>query len=299
MTERLGHTRLLHHTKLEDYQAMDFIRQNLLKVIRLHTMTSKIVCPPAHVMGCLIAAIAYRKLQPDNEEFFQKNEYLVKVFGELNVTQWLSVAIQVFAEVGSHVFLIELDEACQKPVAKLEQLGGISCWVVTTRMPQVNRFEDILRQVFGPTHKTPRPVYPKLEPYDRPLLSVEPDDIPNSPIALNEDDELEDNNISLRDYTRQMKTLAKRLTTPDRAIAKRARREILKKPHEVGEQQVDEASPPKEFFDSYTHLKDVWKTCLKNQVSIPNSLRVLVDHHCTPSQVFHLMELEKEHIAEM
>ncbi|RKL35808.1 hypothetical protein BFJ72_g8508 [Fusarium proliferatum] len=321
MIERIDHTGLLYPTKLDDYEAMGFIRQSLLKVMRLHTQTGKIVCPPAHVMGCLIAAVAYRRLQPDSEEFFQKNEDLVKVFGELNVIQWLSVAIQVFAEVGSRVFIIELDEACQKPVAKLEQLGGNTCWVVTTKMPQVNRFEDILRQVLDSTYKTPSPVYPKLEPHDRPLLSVEPDDIPNSPISLNEDDEMEDTTITLHDYTRQMNSLGKRLATPDRATVKRIRREILKNPDQsqATDQHVDveellrfnleknikhavkeaiaDVRQTQEYFDTYNRYKDVWMICVRQQGRVPESLRDLVKHHCTPSQVFHLLELEKEHLA--
>ncbi|KAF5573488.1 hypothetical protein FPCIR_13953 [Fusarium pseudocircinatum] len=322
MIERIASSKLLHHSKLEDCEAMDFIRQSLLKVMRLHTNTGKIVCPPAHIMGCLIAAVAYRNLEPSNEEFFQKNEDLVKVFGELNGIQWLSVAIQVFAEVGSRVFIIELDEACQKPVAKLQNLDGKLCWVVTTRMPQINIFEDILRQVLGPTHETPSPVYPRLEPHDRPLLSVEPDDTPDSPSALNEDDEMEDTAITLRDYTRQMKTPGKRLATPDRAIVKRLRREILKNPDQsqAKDQHVDveellrsnleenikhavkeaiaDVKQTQEHFDTYSRYKDVWMICVRHQGGVPESLRDLVKHHCTPSQVFHLRELEKEHLAE-
>ncbi|EWG44912.1 hypothetical protein FVEG_05875 [Fusarium verticillioides 7600] len=322
MIERIASSNLLHHSKLEDCEAMDFIRQSLLKVMRLNTNTGKIVCPPAHVMGCLIAAIAYRNLEPSNEEFFQKNEDLVKVFGELNGIQWLSVAIQVFAEVGPRVFLIELDEACQKPVAKLQNLDGNLCWVVTTRMPQVNRFEDILRQVLGSTHQSPSPVYPKLEPHDRPLLSVEPDDTPNSPIAPSEDDELENTAITLRDYSLQMKTLGKRLATPNRAIVKRRRREILKSPDQphAKHQHVDveellrsnleenikhavkeaiaDVRQTQEHFDTYSRYKDLWMICVQHQTGVPESLRDLVKHHCTPSQVFHLTELEKEHLAE-
>ncbi|CCT63611.1 uncharacterized protein FFUJ_05241 [Fusarium fujikuroi IMI 58289] len=321
MIERITSSRLLHHSKLEDCEAIDFIRQSLIKVIRLHTQTGKIVCPPAHIMGCLIAAIAYRKLQPVNEEFFQNNEDLVKVFGEHNGIQWLSVAIQVFAEVGPRVFIIELDEACLKPVSKLQILDGISSWVVTTRMPQVNRFEGVISQFFGLTHRTPSPVYPKLEPHDRPLLSVEPDDIPNSPISLNEDDEMEDTTITLHDYTRQMNSLGKRLATPDRATVKRIRREILKNPDQsqATDQHVDveellrfnleknikhavkeaiaDVRQTQEYFDTYSRYKDVWMICVRQQGGVPESLRDLVKHHCTPSQVFHLLELEKEHLA--
>ncbi|KAF5550153.1 hypothetical protein FPHYL_9475 [Fusarium phyllophilum] len=322
MIERIASSKLLHHSKLEDCEAMDFIRQSLLKVMRLHTNTGKIACPPAHIMGCLIAAIAYRNLEPSNDEFFQKNEDFVKVFGELNGIQWLSVAIQVFAEVGPRVFLIELDEACQKPVAKLQNLGGKLCWVVTTRMPQVNRFEDILRQVLGPTNETPSPVCPRLEPHDRPLLSVEPDDTPNNPSALSEYDEMEDTAITLRDYTQQTKTLGKRLATPDKAIVKRLRPENLKNPDQsqAKDQHVDveellrcsleenikhavkeaiaDVRQTQEHFDTYSRYKDVWMICVRHQGGVPESLRDLVKHHCTPSQVFHLMELEKEHLAE-
>lgn len=119
MAERIGNTNLLHHSKLENYGALDFIRQSLLKVVRLQAKTGKIVCPPAHIMGCIVAAVAYRKLLPENEGFFHNNKDLVKVFGELNSIQWLSVAVQMWNQVKSKWFIIELDEARQKPVAEL------------------------------------------------------------------------------------------------------------------------------------------------------------------------------------
>lgn len=299
MAERIHKDRLLEDFTLEHYRGMEFVRGHSSRVVRLHASTKRNVSPPAHVMGCMIAAVAYRKLQPGDEEFFEKNKNVVKVFGELNGIQWLSIAAQVWHQVKGHPFIIELDPNNEKPVAKRRQVDGKKQWVVTTRMPDMNKYESIFRNTLSSAVQDSGPMVPKQEPDDNVLPSVEPDDTTNELIPLSDDDETEDNTITLRDYSRQMKTLAKRLTTPDRAIAKRARREILKKPDEVGEQQVDEIGPPKEFFDSYTHLKDVWKTCLQNQVSIPNSLRVLVDHHCTPSQVFHLTELEKEYIDEM
>ncbi|KAF5628118.1 uncharacterized protein FTJAE_8993 [Fusarium tjaetaba] len=255
---------------------------------------------PSHVMISMIAAIAYRKLRPHTREFFRKNEDLVKVFGELNGIQWLPIAIQVWAKVKSSPFAIELDQNCQKPVAKFQKVNGKSLWIVTTKMPDVNKYEEVFRGVFCPEVSAAGPADPKLEPSEAPLPSIEPNYTPKALITLtDDDDEMEGNAMTLRDYTRHMKILGKRLATPDRAVARRARREILKKPGEVQEQQVEEIGPPKEYFDSYTHLKDVWKTCLQNGVSIPNSLRILVDHHCTPSQVFHLTELEKEHQMEM
>lgn len=169
-------------------------------------------------------------------------------------------------------------------------------------MPAINKYENVLRSVLcpgGPAVQPAGPTIPKLERSDNALPSIEPNDTTNEPIAVSDDDESEDNAMTLRDFTRQMKILGKRLATPDRAVARRARKEIMKKPGQVGEEEVEDVGPPKDYFDSYTHLKDVWKTCLQNSVSIPNSLRVLVDHHCTPSQVFHLTELEKEHQMEM
>ncbi|KAF5580453.1 hypothetical protein FPANT_9322 [Fusarium pseudoanthophilum] len=302
MARKINNSGLLHHSSLELLEDVKFMLQSLSKVTRFQARTGKIVCPPAHVMGCVIAAIFYRKLRPTNEEFFLRCDRLVKVFGELNGIQWLSVAIQVFSKVNSGTFIVELDETCQKPVAEQQTVGTGPFWVVTTRMPQMNKYEDIFRNVLypdGPAVQPSGPTVPKLEQQDNALPSVEPNDTTNEPIALSDDDESEDNTITLRDFTRQMKILGKRLATPDRAVARRARREILKKPGEVREQEVEDIGRPKEFFDSYSHFKDVWKNCLENGVSIPNSLRVLVDYHCTPSQVFHLTELEKEHQMEM
>lgn len=302
IARRISTIGLLKQSKLQWLACEEFLQKNISKVVRVQAKTGKIVCAPAHVMGCVVAAIAYRKLEPADDGLSQNDKDLVKVFGELNGIQWLSVAIQVFDEANARAFVVELDETRQSPVVETRHLKCGPFWVVTTKMPDMNRYENILRKVLcpdSPSVQNSGPAIPKLEPDDNALPSVEPNDICNEAITLSDNDETEDNTITLRDYSRQMKTLAKRLTTPDRAIAKRARREILKKPDEVGEQEVDEVGPPKEFFDSYTHLKDVWKTCLQNQVSIPNSLRVLVDHHCTPSQVFHLTELEKEYIDEM
>ncbi|PNP61284.1 hypothetical protein FNYG_13970 [Fusarium nygamai] len=297
--ERIDSNRPLRETTLDYFEGMSFLRQHSSKVMRLHASTKKIVCPPAHVMGCVIAAVAYRRLRPTKEDFFQENKDVVKVFGELNAIQWLSVALQVWEKVRACAFTIELDENSEKPVAEIRKVKGKSCWVVKTRMPEKNIYEDILRNAFCPAIQPSDPAIPKLEPDDSVLPTIEPNDATNEPIPLSDDDEAEGNAITLRDYTRQMKILGKRLATPDRAVARRARKEIMKKPGQVGEQEVEDIGPPKEYFDSYTHLKDVWKTCLQNGVSIPNSLRVLVDHHCTPSQVFHLTELEKEHQMEM
>ncbi|KAL5602433.1 hypothetical protein FOBRF1_009966 [Fusarium oxysporum] len=55
------------------------------------------------------------------------------------------------------------------------------------------------------------------------------------------DHESEDVAITLKDYTRQMKTLRKRLASPDRAIVKQIRGEIMKGPDqsERKEKEVD------------------------------------------------------------
>ncbi|KAG9504904.1 hypothetical protein J7337_004884 [Fusarium musae] len=302
IAQQISNARILHHFKLESFRDVDWIRRRLSQVVRLQAKTGKIVCPPAHIMGCIVAAVAYRKLLPENEGFFDKNKGLVKVFGELNSIQWLSVAVQMWNQVKSKWFIIELDEARQKPVAELRNWEGSPFWFVTTSMPAMNKYENVLRSVLcpgGPAVQPAGPTIPKLERSDNALPSIEPNDTTNEPIAVSDDDESEDNAMTLRDFTRQMKILGKRLATPDRTIARRARREILKKPDEVRDKEAVEDGPLKEYFDSYTHLKDVWRTFLQNGVSIPNSLRVLVDHHCTPSQVFHLTELEKEHQMEM
>jgi hypothetical protein len=260
MARKINGSGLLRHSNLESLEHVSFILENLSKVARLQASTGKIMCPPAHVMGCVIAAIVYRKLRPTNEEFFSRSEHLVKVFGELNGIQWLSVAIQVFGKVNSRAFIVELDETCQEPMAELKLVGRGPFWVVTTKMPPQNNYEAIFRNVLypdGPAVQPSGPKIPKLERSDNALPSVEPNDTTNEPMVLSDDDESEDNTMTLRDFTRQMKILGKKLATPDRAIARRARREILKKPAQVGEQEVKDIGPPKESFDSYTHLKDV------------------------------------------
>ncbi|KAK2690965.1 hypothetical protein QWA68_010801 [Fusarium oxysporum] len=323
MTERIYKGGLLEDSTLERYRGMTFLKHSLLTYMTIQARTEKTVCPPASVMGSIIAAIAYRKLQPATEGFLQQNEDFVKLFGELNAIQWLPVAIQVWSKVKGRAFAIELDENSQKPVAALRKVDGKSLWVVTTRMPDMNRYEDIFRKTFYPAIPKTGPVVPKPEPSDGPLLSIEPNDTSNEPITLSDDDKMEDNAITLRDYTRQMKSLGKRLATPDRAIVKRLRREILKNPDQpqAKEQHVDveellrsnlennikhavkeaiaNVRQTQEHFDTYGRYKDIWKICLRHHGGIPDSLRDLVTHHCTPSQVFHLTELEKEHLAEM
>ncbi|KAF5249660.1 hypothetical protein FANTH_4968 [Fusarium anthophilum] len=298
MTERIHKGGLLDDSTLERYKGMTFLKHTLLTFRTIQQRTDKPFCLPAGAMGSIIAAVAYRKLRPATDGFRRQNEDFFKVFGELNVVQWLPVAIQVWYKVKGRTFAIELDQNCHKPVATLRKVDGQSLWVILTRMPDMNTYEDIFRKTFSPATSVSGPAVPKLEPSDDPIASIEPNDTYNEPIPLSDDDEAEENTLTLRDYTRQMKALGKRLATPDRAIARRARREIMKKPDQSGQQEDGELGPPKEYFDCYTHFKDLWETCLKNRVSIPNSLRVLIDHHCTPSQVFHLMELEKEHLAE-
>ncbi|KAG5747293.1 hypothetical protein H9Q69_002495 [Fusarium xylarioides] len=255
--ERINSNRPLRYSTLDHFEGMSFLQQHSSKAMILHASTKKIVCPPAHVMGCVIVAVAYRKLHPSNEDFFQENKDFVKVFGELNGIQWLSVAIRVFHKVRACAFTIELDENSEKPVAKVRKVNGESHWVVKTRMPEMNRYESILRNALCPAAQPSGPAIPKLESDDSVLPTVEPNDTTNEPIPLSDDDETEDNAMTLRDYTRQMKILGKRLATPDRAVARRARKEIMKKPGQVGEQEVEDIGLPKEYFDSYTHLKDV------------------------------------------
>ncbi|KAF4947775.1 hypothetical protein FGADI_10169 [Fusarium gaditjirri] len=234
IVQQIKGSRLFRCSTLEHYGGISFLRRKSSTVMRLQAQTEKIICPPAHVMGCIIAAIVYRKLQPANEGFFRKNEGLVKV--------------------KECAFSIELDENCEKPVADLRKLDGKERWVVTTRMPEMNRYEAILRNTLCPNAQSSSTGVPKTEPSDSPLPSVELNKTTNKPIYLSDDnEEMEDNVITLRDYTRQMKILGKRLATPDRAIAKRARREIMKKP----EQDAGEVGPPKESFDSYPHFKQV------------------------------------------
>ncbi|KAF4337317.1 hypothetical protein FBEOM_8830 [Fusarium beomiforme] len=174
--------------------------------MELQTRTNQIVCTPAPTLGSAIAAIIYRKLRPRHEKFseiHEENKALVNFFGWFNGVQWLPIAIQVWKRTRGQPFIIELDESFERPVAKGRGVGDDSYWVVKTRMPDMNKYENTFRNVFDPEGEDLGYMMPKLEIYDEALISIEESDteILSSPSLnpQNDDREMDGNAISLLD----------------------------------------------------------------------------------------------------
>ncbi|KAF9768907.1 hypothetical protein IL306_013756 [Fusarium sp. DS 682] len=164
--ERLFDGKLLWASTLDNYIGLNFIRKGIQKAMTLQSQANEIACAPANILGCAIAAIVYRKLEIDTKNFI-RDEDLVKFFGKLNGIQWLPVAIQVWDKIKGAPFGIQVDRKAKRPIAKKRMIDGGERWVVRTRVPEMNRYENIFR-----------------------------------------------------DYTRQMKSLGKRLASPGRAVVK-------------------------------------------------------------------------------
>ncbi|KAM0353218.1 hypothetical protein ACHAO7_000141 [Fusarium culmorum] len=118
---------------------------------------------------------------------------------------------------------------------------------------------------------------------------------------------------TLRGHARQMKALGKRLPNPDQRFVKRVRRDIrqfAKLSDQKEEEMVLEResmrsrNPPSSEhasqasgIDLFGRYKMLWKGVLRENGSIPESLRELVRHDCDSNQLFYLEETEADFLA--
>ncbi|KAM0239397.1 hypothetical protein ACHAPO_003373 [Fusarium lateritium] len=123
------------------------------------------------------------------------------------------------------------------------------------------------------------------------------------------------NSDTLRDHARQMKEFGKRLPSPDQKFVRRVRRDIRRfanladeKENEMALEHSSATSRPSSSsgfgpdtgsssIDLFGRYKMLWKGSLRENGSIPESLRELVRHDCDPNQIFYLEETESDFLA--
>jgi hypothetical protein len=90
----------------------------------LRKVTDSHVSMPAPDLAFIIAAVLFRKVQPERMKSPRNKKRFIEFFGNLNGMQWLSVAIQVHNQIDGRPLVIELDQEATIPKVRLEEING-------------------------------------------------------------------------------------------------------------------------------------------------------------------------------
>ncbi|KAF5673879.1 hypothetical protein FHETE_3266 [Fusarium heterosporum] len=240
MIDEVANSSLLLATSLADYPGYQKLRFNMEDALALKPTTDESVSLSAPYLATAIAAIAFRKLGPLDLEPQTQKDFLW-LFGEMNVVQWLPIAIKVFHRTEGCPFIIELDQDVEEPIVRQGHWHRNGVWAVRTKRPEPNIYEAIIRDAIGitTTGDDKMSITEDQDKHDQPLPSIEepgPEDelLPSikrtKPVAMesasmNSANQDIDSN-TLREYSREMRRLGKRLASPDREIVKRVRKGI-------------------------------------------------------------------------
>ncbi|WZH40935.1 hypothetical protein QYS62_001874 [Fusarium acuminatum] len=281
MVNRLMYDEFLKATTISNYGGWKSLYTHIEETLALQGKTDNIVCMPASLLASAIAAVAFRKLRPRSGKASQAHRDFTMMFGDMNVIQWLPIAIRVWERTVGRPFIIELDQEVSEPVIHLETREGQRVWIVKTRQQAPNIYESVFRDAIGTNNRDEEDTKPMAVPSnvcDLPLPSVENDERTPSKSTLPSTLDSRIDNDTLREYAREMKKLGKRLSSPERATVKRLRRGISefadhadKKDQDVGsERNVKESErqfksgrksmkttvpKAKKPFDVYGHYK--------------------------------------------
>ncbi|KAM0234649.1 hypothetical protein ACHAP5_010000 [Fusarium lateritium] len=229
MVNRVMNGGFLKATKLVNYGGWKSLRTYFEDTLALQAKTHHIACVPAPLLASAIAVVAFRKLRPHSGSEAQKN--FTRMFGDMNVMQWLPIAILVWERTEGCPFVIELDQELNEPAVRQETWDGQKVWIVRARKPDPNIYEAVFRDAIGIDNREEEETKPMIVPAnvcDRPLLSVENDEPTPSKLTLPSTPDHDVDNETLREYAREMKQLGKRLPSSERATVKRLRRGITK-----------------------------------------------------------------------
>ncbi|KAM0419202.1 hypothetical protein ACHAPD_002756 [Fusarium lateritium] len=185
--------------------------------------------------------------------------------------------------------------------------------IVGAKKPQTNIYEAAMQAVTRQTMKNDASaIYcHNLDIKDKPQKSIE--NAESEDLETQPDSQL--NSDTLRDHALQMKEFGKRLSSPDQKFVRRVQRDIRrfanladKKKNEMALEHSSATSRPSSSsgfgpdigsssIDLFGRYKMLWKGSLRENGSIPESLRELVRHDCDPSQIFYLEEAESDFLA--
>ncbi|KAM0203086.1 hypothetical protein ACHAPA_009939 [Fusarium lateritium] len=229
MVNRVMNGGFLKATTLANYGGWKSLYTYLEDALALQAKTNNTACMPASLLASAIAVIAFRKLRPRNGKVTQPHRDFAQMFGDMNIMQWLPIAILVWERTEGRPFVIELDQELSKPVVRQETWDGQKVWIVRARKPSPNIYEAIFRDATGTDNQDEEDVKPIIVPAnvcDRPLSSVENAERTPSKLTLPSTPDHDVDNETLRVYAREMKQLGKRLPSSERATVKRLRRGI-------------------------------------------------------------------------
>ncbi|KAM0442710.1 hypothetical protein ACHAQK_003763 [Fusarium lateritium] len=231
MVNRVMNGGFLKATTLTNYGGWKSLYTHLEETLALQAKTNNIACLPASFLASATAVVAFRKLRPRSGKVKQPHRDFARMFGDMNVMQWLPIAILVWERTEGRPFVIELDQELSEPVVRQETWDGQKVWIVRARKPDSNIYEAVFRDAIGIDNRDEEETKPMIVPSnacDRPLLSVENDERTPSKLTLPSTPDHDVDNETLREYAREMKQLGKRLPSSERATVKRLRRGITK-----------------------------------------------------------------------
>jgi hypothetical protein len=229
MVNRVMNGGFLKATTLANYGGWKSLCTHIEETLALQTKTHNFACLPASLLASAIAVVDFRKLRPRSGKVSQAHKDFTRMFGDMNVMQWLPIAIRVFERTEGRPFVIELDQEVSEPVIRQEPWEGQRVWIVRTRKPDPNIYEAVFREAVGTDTRDEEDTKPTIVPSsacDRPLASVENAERTPSKSTLPSTPDPRIDNDTLREYAREMKRLGKRLSSPERATVKRLRRGI-------------------------------------------------------------------------
>ncbi|KIL93020.1 hypothetical protein FAVG1_04201 [Fusarium avenaceum] len=229
MVNRVMNGGFLKATTLANYGGWKSLHVHIEETLALQAKTDNIVCMPASLLASAIAAIAFRKLRPRSGKASKAHRDFTRMFGDMNVIQWLPIAIRVWERTEGRPFIIELGQEGIEPVIRLETREGQLVWIVKTRRQAPNIYESVFRDAIDTDTRDEEDKSFMVVPSnvcDRPLPSVENDERTPSKSTLPSTPDSRIDNDTLREYAREMKKLGKRLSSQERATVKRLRRGI-------------------------------------------------------------------------
>jgi hypothetical protein len=229
MVNRVMNGGFLKATTLANYGGWKSLYTYIEETLALQAKTHNIACLPASLLASAIAVVDFRKLRPRSGKVSQAHRDFTRMFGDMNIMQWLPIAIRVFEGTEGRPFVIEIDQEVSQPVIRLETWEGQRVWIVRTRKPDPNIYEAVFRDAIGTNTRDEEDTKLIIVPSnvcDRPLSSVENAERTPSKSTLPSTPDPTIDNDTLREYAREMEKLGKRLASPERATVKRLRRGI-------------------------------------------------------------------------
>ncbi|SPJ72820.1 uncharacterized protein FTOL_02549 [Fusarium torulosum] len=240
----------------------------------------KIACLPASLLASAIAVVDFRKLRPRSGKVSQAHRDFTRMFGDMNVMQWLPIAIRVFKRTEGRPFVIEIDQeedtkpmivpsnACDRPLSSVENAERAPSKSTLPSTPDPTIDNDTLREYAR-----------EMKKLGKRLASPE--------------------RATVKRLRRRISEFADHADKKDQDMRSERNVRGSERKFMLGRKGMKTTVPKaKKPFDVYRHYKALWKSSLNENGTIPESLRELVHHHCDSNQIFHLTEMERDFVPE-